>query len=102
MSSLLGNLKKFPHPHILSISSSRFFYKSYSTLTVIYHQDFNSCSAEVINLCLISEIKRNIYDNSNIKDLMFVRIVRHDRKMIFTYDHSARYFLKKTNGYLML
>ena len=101
MSDLLGNLKECAHTHIYSISSSRNFYKSYSTLTVKYHQDFNYCSAEAVDLALLSEIKRHIYDNSNIKDLMFIHCVRQQRKLIFRYDHSARY-LERFNGYTQL
>ena len=101
MTTLLGNLQECAHTHILSISSSRHFFNSYSTLTVIYHQDFNYCSADAVNQELLVEIKRHIYDHSNIRDLMFVRCVRRKRKLIFTYDHSAQY-LSKYNGYIRL
>ena len=101
MSSLLGNLKECAHTHIISISSTRRFYKSYSTLTVIYRKDFNSCSAEAVSPDLLSEIKRCICDHSNIRDLVFRRCNLRERKLIFSYDHSVSY-LKKYEGYLQL
>ena len=99
MTNLLGNLKNYSHPHIFSISSSRYFFSSYSTLTVIYIQDFNYCSNEVVSSILVSDIKRHILDNSQIKDLVFERVIRRKRQLLFRYDHSARY-LRKKKGYL--
>ena len=84
--SLLGNFKECAHTHILQISSNRRFFQSYSTLTVIYHKDFNSYSAEDVNPDLLSEIKRHICDHSEIRDLVFQKCIKRERKLIFSYD----------------
>ena len=99
MAHLLGNLKTYSHPHILKITSSKHLFSAYSTLTITYIQDFNCCSNEVFSSVLVEEIKRHILDNSNIKDLVYKTVIRSQRKLIFSYDHSVRY-MQKHNGYL--